>query len=124
MNGRNTCLLYTSLPSGEPDTGGHRQEVGPAAPVDCSGLQRGADHAVQPRRSGVGGVAEHHLDVYKRQEHRQVTAVLGYNRAEDIFLAEELHCLLYTSPWVCISILGLIQTMEPRSVTICSPSSS
>ena len=26
-------------------------------------------------------------------EHRQVTAVLGYNRASDIFLAEELHAL-------------------------------
>lgn len=64
-----------------------------------TGLGNGYDTSLAGERPLlVGGGRRHPAPVRTgpaglTAEHRQVTAVLGYNRASDIFLAEELHAL-------------------------------
>ena len=63
-----------------------------------TGLGNGYDTSLAGERpllvgGGVGIPPLYGLARRLTAEHRQVTAVLGYNRASDIFLAEELHAL-------------------------------
>lgn len=62
-------------------------------------------------------------------EHRQVTAVLGYNRASDIFLAEELHALGVTvrlltadgSAGTCGLVTDGMDTVDYTHLYTCGP---
>ena len=63
-----------------------------------TGLGNGYDTSLAGERpllvgGGVGIPPMYGLARRLTAEHRQVTAVLGYNRASDIFLVEELHAL-------------------------------